>query len=274
MVKKFLLFFSLLLIFIAMIGFLKIFDKIDFFSDNIAYHEGNNESFDRSRDIYGDDGESAFIAFPPLSYLSKTSIDELLSNDFNEEEIILSYNLLSLYYEIYLEYEIEENEIVILIDGRKQKLYLVNKSQYPIAIIKEYDISTSKEGFGNEIGSQKTPLGIHRIREKIGEGAKPTTVFEYRINTGRTTNIIKERRNAKEEEITSRILWLEGLEDRNKNSLERYIYIHGTNEEGLVGFPESDGCIRMKNKDVIELFSVVEEGSYVYISDGFERENY
>ena len=69
-----------------------------------------------------------------------------------------------------------------------------------------------------------------------------------------------------EDWITSRILWLDGLEDDNANTRDRYIYIHGTRHEDKIGIPDSHGCIRMRNADVIELFGLVEEGTPVEIS--------
>ena len=116
----------------------------------------------------------------------------------------------------------------------------------------------------------KTPLGAHVISEKIGKGAKIGSVFKARKFTGEVVEPITERIDIKEDVITTRILWLDGLEKgRNKggnvDSKSRYIYIHGTAEEGLIGEPASLGCIRMKNMDVIKLFNRVRKGTQVLI---------
>ena len=136
--------------------------------------------------------------------------------------------------------------------------------------IKEYNISSSKYGEGSIEGSYKTPLGAHVISEKIGQGAKLGSVFKARKFTGNVIKPIIEKIDIKDDVITSRILWLDGLElgknrGGNVDSKSRYIYIHGTAEEGLIGKPASLGCIRMKNKDVIKLFNRVREGTQVLI---------
>jgi len=144
-----------------------------------------------------------------------------------------------------------------------QELYLVEKD----SIISRYNVSTSRYGKGNKEGSFKTPLGIHKIKEKIGDGAPSGRIFRDRIDTG-----INWSANSKEENvILTRILRLEGLEEGvNRgygiDSFERYIYIHGTSNEHLIGTPMSHGCICMKNNDIIELFDAIKEGSIVIIN--------
>ncbi|KAG1663415.1 Amidophosphoribosyltransferase [Nymphon striatum] len=128
-----------------------------------------------------------------------------------------------------------------------------------------------KAGLGNLSGSFKTPLGVHKIEEKIGKGAKPGTIFKARLNTHAIAPILfnpDETSNA--DNITSRILWLKGLEHgvnlgNDVDTYKRYIYIHGTDEEGRLGTPVSHGCIRMANSEVIELFDEVEVGTIVCI---------
>ncbi len=149
--------------------------------------------------------------------------------------------------------------IVVCID--KQKLCLVKQKK----ILKVYSISTSRFGTGNEKDSYKTPLGVHRIFKKIGDNAPSGSVFEGRQLTGKIVSI-----PSPGDLITTRILWLEGLEwainrGGNVDSLERYIYIHGTPEEDKIGFPASKGCIRMKNQDIISLYNDVEEGTLLHI---------
>lgn len=156
----------------------------------------------------------------------------------------------------------------LLVDIHKQEMYLVRNE----VIEKTYHISSAKNGVGNKAGSGKTPLGVHRIAEKIGSGAKPNTIFLGRKDAGKTATILKEPVDSEEDYVTSRILWLEGLEPginkgKGIDSKQRYIYIHGTPEEGLIGTPASHGCIRMYNKDVIELFDLVKTGTLVVMME-------
>lgn len=147
-----------------------------------------------------------------------------------------------------------------------QRLFLVEGGK----VVRQYPVSTSKYGIGNQAGSFKTPLGRHRIVRKIGAGAPVNTVFVERENTGRVAVIDRTLKGAAHDDVTTRILWLEGLEPgvnrgRGIDSRERFIYIHGTTSEGLIGRPASNGCVRMYNKDVLELFDLVGEGTPVTI---------
>ena len=153
------------------------------------------------------------------------------------------------------------------IDISQQRLYLKQNND----LIKSYPISSSKYGEGSTENSNMTPLGLHVIKEKIGTDVPINTLFISRINTKRTVNIENSRNKTKDDHITSRILWLDGLEEgKNKgkgvDSYSRYIYIHGTHEEGLIGEKASHGCIRMLNNDVIDLYNYVNIGTKVYIS--------
>jgi lipoprotein-anchoring transpeptidase ErfK/SrfK len=123
-----------------------------------------------------------------------------------------------------------------------------------------YPVSTSRFGLGSKEGSFKTPTGKFRITEKIGEGMPPGTVFKSRRPVKATKRAMRE-----EDLVMTRILWLDGLERRNANTHDRYIYIHGTNHEEKIGLPDSHGCIRMKNADLVELFERVSEGTPVEI---------
>ncbi|PCJ52446.1 MAG: hypothetical protein COA79_24160 [Planctomycetota bacterium] len=149
----------------------------------------------------------------------------------------------------------------IVIDIEKQKLYLCN----PNKIVKTYDISSSKFGLGESANSYKTPRGTHKISEKIGEDGPLNGIYKDRKFTGRIATVLKEKIDSPKDYITSRILWLDGIENKNKNTKERYIYIHGTYEEGLIGTKASHGCIRMKNKEVIELFDFIPKNTLVEI---------
>lgn len=125
-------------------------------------------------------------------------------------------------------------------------------------------VSTSKYGLGEESGSHKTPRGKHVVREKIGEGAELGTIFKGRRPTG---TIWKEGSEEEKEEdlILTRILWLDGIEECNKSSYERYIYFHGTNHEKKLGNPASIGCIRLGNKEMATLFEYAKIGTSVEI---------
>jgi L,D-transpeptidase YbiS len=128
------------------------------------------------------------------------------------------------------------------------------------AVACAYPVSTSRFGLGSEPGSYKTPLGRFCIGEKIGADAPAGAVFKARRPTGEIAEP-----NGPEDRVLTRILWLEGLEPHNANTRERYIYIHGTNQEDLIGTPASCGCVRMRNADIISLFESVACGTPVEI---------
>ena len=137
-------------------------------------------------------------------------------------------------------------------------------------VVRRFPVSTSAKGAGEREGSEQTPRGRHAIREKIGAGAAPGTVFAGRVPTGEICT--PERFDAEPERdwITTRILWLDGLEPgRNRggdrDSHARYVYIHGTPDEARLGTPASHGCIRMRDADVAWLFEHVEKGTIVEI---------
>lgn len=127
-------------------------------------------------------------------------------------------------------------------------------------IIRCYAISTSKFGIGTEPGSYKTPSGRFRIAEKIGDGAPPGEIFVSRVPTGKFGTEEDEH-----DHVQTRILWLDGLDEENKNTHDRYVYIHGTNAESRLGTPASFGCVRMNNLDVIDLYDRVPAGTAVEI---------
>jgi L,D-transpeptidase YbiS len=128
--------------------------------------------------------------------------------------------------------------------------------------LRTYPISSSRFGLGTKEGSMKTPLGRFRISDKIGAGAAPGTIFQARVPL-KPTDPLPDT----DDLITSRILWLHGLGKRNANTHDRFIYIHGTKHEDRIGIPDSHGCIRMRNDDVIELFDLVNEGTPVIIRE-------
>ncbi len=158
----------------------------------------------------------------------------------------------------------QNNEIIV--DISEQRLYLYNNDN----LVQSFPVSTSKYGEGQIENSFKTPLGLHEIKEKIGDKAPINTIFTARVNTNKVAEIQINPNDTEDDFVTSRILWLDGLENGinsgvGVDSYSRYIYIHGTHEEGLIGQKASHGCIRMFNNDVIELFDMVSEGTKVQI---------
>lgn len=137
-------------------------------------------------------------------------------------------------------------------------------------VVADWRISTAAEGVGGVSGSFQTPPGWHRIQRKVGEGAEPGTVFISREPTGE----VWRGETRADDLILTRILTLEGLEDGvnrggNRDSLERCIYVHGTNQEAELGTPVSHGCIRLSNAGIVDLFERVREGDLVAIvADG------
>jgi hypothetical protein len=158
------------------------------------------------------------------------------------------------------------SEKYILVIPSKQMLFLISKG----AAIFSYPVSTSKFGLGNVNDSFKTPPGLHYIADKIGEDMPKMTIFKGRktlennltladLDLPENTDMRDKHFATHDDVITSRILWLKGHEDGvnkgdNIDSYTRYIYIHGTAHEDKIGTPDSHGCVRMNNNDVIELF--------------------
>lgn len=127
--------------------------------------------------------------------------------------------------------------------------------------IARYVISTSKFGLGNEPGSNRTPLGKLEIASKIGAGQPIGMKFKSRQPTGEIVPVNAPGRDP----IITRILWLRGLEAANANAYERMIYIHGTPEESRLGTAASYGCVRMRSRDIVEVFDTVGTGARVWI---------
>ncbi len=160
----------------------------------------------------------------------------------------------------------KKNDILLYVDIDKQSMIHLNKGK----IQNVYPISSSSYGTGSKENSFKTPLGKHEIYKKIGYNLPENAILKGRVWNGAIADIIKEPIDTDFDHVTSRILWLDGLEiGKNKgkgiDSRNRFIYIHGTAEEGLIGKPASDGCIRMYNSDVIKLFDLVDEKAQVWI---------
>ncbi len=137
-------------------------------------------------------------------------------------------------------------------------------------VLRSYAVSTAKQGLGERCGSYCTPRGRHIVRAKIGEGRPAGTVFVGRRATGEMYSPELGERFPRRDWILTRILWLSGCEvGYNRlgacDTMRRYIYIHGTPDSVTLGVPGSHGCIRMANKDLIELFDLVPVGITVEI---------
>src|SRR5437016_12437004 len=147
----------------------------------------------------------------------------------------------------------------VIISVKEQKLALLDREK----LVAIYPVSTSKYGLGDWPSSRCTPLGELEIAKKIGDNAPLGTVFKDRRRTG---EIVLPNAPGRDP-IVTRILWLRGREPQNANAFGRYIYIHGTPEERLIGVPASYGCIRMRSNDVIQLYNIVGVGAAVTIVD-------
>lgn len=158
----------------------------------------------------------------------------------------------------------------ILVNITQQMLHLIELGK----LVDSYVISSALNGVGQESGSFKTPLGLHSVGVKVGHGMDPFTVFVDRMPTG---EIAEPQAGGKK--ILGRILWLKGADPGFNlgwkqegpdepvlvDSYERFIYIHGTDDIAHIGNPVSQGCIRMKPADVVDLFDKVPEGTPVHI---------
>jgi len=158
--------------------------------------------------------------------------------------------------------KIEPTKFLLSVNVSRQTVSLFEDRRF----VKVFPCSTSRFGIGQIEGSNQTPLGLHRIAEKIGGGEPAGTVFESRAVVGHTSQ--PEFADAK---ITTRIMWLEGLEpgfnrDGNVDSHRRYIYIHGTGDQTTIGQPASCGCIHLADADLIFLFDLLPSGTLVWIA--------
>jgi lipoprotein-anchoring transpeptidase ErfK/SrfK len=141
----------------------------------------------------------------------------------------------------------------------RDQLLTLREDETPIGT---YPVSTSRFGVGTQKGSLKTPVGRFRVAEKIGSAMSADTIFRNRMPLKPDDPL-----PPTEDLVMSRILWLDGLDEHNANTRERFIYIHGTKHEGKIGSPASCGCIRMRNADVVELFDLVDHDTPVIIEE-------
>lgn len=154
-----------------------------------------------------------------------------------------------------LRIELSHQRLICLEDGRTVALY---------------PVSTARAGPGEQRDSGCTPRGWHRIRLKIGEGVSENTVFVSRRPSGEIYSDSLAEAEPERDWILTRILWLSGAEPGlnrggEVDTLRRYIYIHGTPDESLIGMPVSHGCIRMRNRDLLKLFNWADNGMLVEI---------
>ena len=148
----------------------------------------------------------------------------------------------------------------------RQTLHLIDRR----AVQRSWPVSTSRHGVGGRQDSYRTPAGAHRIAERIGAGAALHTIFRQRRATAERAAVPPPAEPAGADLVTTRILWLAGLEPgRNQgdgcDSYRRHIYIHGTDQEAQLGTPASIGCVRMRASDVAQLFTVVRDRTFVLI---------
>lgn len=161
-------------------------------------------------------------------------------------------------------------EYIAVVDIRGQRLHLLECGR----LVVSYAVSTAARGIGSREGSEQTPVGVFRVVEKYGGNAPVGMVFKGRRDTGEIAPILSDPEDPAENDlVTTRILRLGGLQAGFNqggyvDTFSRYIYIHGTPEEGRIGTPVSHGCVRMRNTEVIDLFDRLPQDSLVCIVPG------
>jgi hypothetical protein len=159
--------------------------------------------------------------------------------------------------------QVTPTKYLLTVNISKQTVSLFENS----AFVKKYPCSTSRFGIGQIEGSNCTPLGLHCIAEKIGDGEPAGTIFKSREVVGHVSDL-----GVAAGRITTRILWLEGLEPGfnaggNVDTHDRFIYIHGTGDQASIGRPDSHGCIHLADADLIALFNGLPSGTLVWIGE-------
>ncbi len=159
-----------------------------------------------------------------------------------------------------------ERILIVRLSGQTMQFYRGG------ALVRSYPVSTSRRPPSNIKDSLGTPRGLHAIAEKIGAGQPPGMVFKSRVPTGRHFSEFAPEEINTDNLVTSRILWLRGLEPGvnaggDVDSQARYIYLHGTNREDRIGQPQSAGCVLLRNLDIVELYEDVRVGDQVWIGD-------
>ncbi len=156
----------------------------------------------------------------------------------------------------------------IIINIALQQLTLQSNER----VVRQYSISSAKKGVGEQQGSEQTPRGHHIVRAKIGANLPINTVFKARRPTGEIYSAELAEQSPNRDWILTRILWLSGCEvgknrGGNCDTMRRYIYIHGTPDSEPMGIPASHGCIRMRNTDLAELFTLTPLYASVFIHE-------
>ena len=146
----------------------------------------------------------------------------------------------------------------VIVSVPDQVLALVDRGR----LIARYPVSTSKFGIGDSASSYRTPLGTLFVSAKFGDKLPPGAVIKNRVPTGEIVTVNSPGRDA----IVARVIWLRGMEAQNIRARDRCIYIHGTPEERQIGRPASFGCVRMRSRDIIELYDRVHIGTHVTIA--------
>lgn len=226
-------------------------------------------------------------SFNNYEMVSTTQKNTINQNMYQELETVYN-NILNKNFNIYYKtnysnnftQEINQNirlaseEPMIIILGKYKKIFLVNKENGRTNIISEYPIATGVNGFGCETDSHKTPIGLFKIVQKVGQGCNPLQVIGPNGCEFNNGNPVLASYNSGTARVVTRKLVLDGLEKENigigcetgnRNTIYRGIFIHGTNYENSMGQQRSHGCIRMLNNDVITLFNNVSNGTFVYI---------
>ncbi len=169
----------------------------------------------------------------------------------------------------YLQVRYPEQDLegdIVYVSVRRQFLYHARDGR----LMGSYPVSTARVGLGTQRDTYRTPTGLHRVSEKFGDGIPPFGILKDRVFTGELAD--PDFAGVDKDWITSRILWLDGLEQgHNKggdhDSHDRFIYIHGTANEQAIGTAASRGCIRMRNDDVIALYDALPVGALVVVLD-------
>nr|WP_315485366.1 L,D-transpeptidase [uncultured Undibacterium sp.] len=148
---------------------------------------------------------------------------------------------------------------VLIVSVTEQKMLFIENGQERDSFL----ISTAKKGIGDVPDSYMTPPGTMEIAEKFGDDLALGSVLKDRIATGEVVPVEAPGRDP----IVTRVLWLRGLEERNRNAYPRFIYIHGTPQESLLGTAASFGCIRMRSTDIVRLYDAIALGAKVVVSE-------
>jgi GrpB-like predicted nucleotidyltransferase (UPF0157 family) len=159
----------------------------------------------------------------------------------------------------------EESKKKLIVKSADQTAELWDENK----VLKIYRISTALNGLSCEEGSYCTPTGKLRVASKIGQGLPIGGVLRSRVSTDEiwSSDPANPLSSSNEDLVLTRLLWLEGAEDKNANTFKRYIYLHGTNQEHLLGKPASHGCIRFSNNDIVEVFDALQAGNEVEVVD-------